>query len=112
MAERKTTTRKKSVHKAPTKHSSAKRGKAAARQPKKLFHLEKDQQKFFTISITMQTLYWIIFSFAVLALGLWLVVLNLRVQDLYDQVDRSMVAQQELNDKLQDAIKASEPTTD
>ncbi len=53
----------------------------------KSFKLSKPDQSFVTLRPSVQTVYWLILSLAVLALGIWVVNLTLKVQDLYDQID-------------------------
>jgi hypothetical protein len=86
-----TTARKKST----TRHST--------RRP--LIQMQRDDAKFMSICMTRQTLYWAIFSIAILALGIWLVVLNLRIHELYAQVDQSIAAQAELDARLTRALQ-------
>ena len=42
---------------------------------------------FFTFELTKQTLYWAILCAIVLALGVWVMSLNIQVQKIYDQID-------------------------
>src|SRR5688572_3977656 len=81
------TAKKPSTVKKPTRKSNAKRGQA----PMRSFVLTKDTPPFFSFRITHQTFYWILLCGIVLALGIWVVVLNTRVQTLYDQIDRTRV---------------------
>lgn len=50
------------------------------------FVLADDNSEFFTFRLTHQTLYWIILSTLVLALGAWVLYLNARVESIYDQI--------------------------
>ncbi len=43
---------------------------------------------FFSFRVTEQTIYWAIVGFMVLALGVWVVTINEKVQYLYDQIDQ------------------------
>lgn len=43
---------------------------------------------FFSVRITDQTIYWAILCFLVLALGVWVISINDKVQRLYDQIDQ------------------------
>lgn len=47
----------------------------------------KETQPFFVFKVTRQTLYWLILAVLVLALGAWVLVLNIRIQNIYDQID-------------------------
>lgn len=42
---------------------------------------------FVTFRLTQQTVYWIVISFLVLALGTWAMYLTVRVQNIYNQID-------------------------
>lgn len=44
---------------------------------------------FLVFRITHQTVYWLILGALILALGIWTVILSLRVQTLYDQIDKN-----------------------
>ena len=99
-------TTKKSVSKPTTKRTVAK--KAPARKPtvvrtvKKANHANTQLShgvkyesfkaskgpNFFSTRITDQTIYWAILGFIVLALGVWIVTINDKIQYLYDQIDQ------------------------
>jgi hypothetical protein len=63
-------------------------------RPMRSFILEKDTPPFFAFRITHQTFYWTILSLLILALGIWVVTLSVRVQQLYDQVQTSAIESQ------------------
>ena len=42
---------------------------------------------FFTFRFTQQTAYWLILSILVLALGVWVMNLTVKVQSIYDDID-------------------------
>lgn len=42
---------------------------------------------FLTYRVTNETAYWLILSALVLALGAWVLYLNIKVQDVYDQIE-------------------------
>jgi len=44
-------------------------------------------ESFFTFRFTVQTVYWLILSIFVLGLGIWVTYLNVKVQQLYDQIE-------------------------
>jgi hypothetical protein len=48
---------------------------------------------FFTFKFTYQTAYWLILSALVLALGIWVIDLNVKVQKIYDQIDMNNTIQ-------------------
>lgn len=49
---------------------------------------KKKQQKesFFTFRWTIETVYWLILSLLVLAIGVWVVHLTVQTQDIYDKI--------------------------
>jgi hypothetical protein len=93
---------KKTVH-----HSTAKKSAPAAAKHRRLVSLSiaPEDKPFFTFSITRQTLYWLIFSVTILALGLWVLNLNIQVLSLYDQIENTN-AQTSLNEPKTPSIKA------
>jgi hypothetical protein len=42
---------------------------------------------FLTFEFTIQSVYWLILSVIVLALGAWVMYLNIKIQSIYDQVE-------------------------
>ena len=89
-----TTTRKTVAKKAPVKRATSVRTKKATHSEWDLPSAGKFKSfkvahapKFFTVRITDQTIYWAILGFIVLALGIWVVTINEKVQYLYDQID-------------------------
>lgn len=82
--------------KAPAKRATSVRTKKAAANAKwdipsggnyKSFKLGKENS-FFSIRVTDQTIYWAILCFLVLALGIWVVTIDDKVQRIYDQIDK------------------------
>lgn len=55
--------------------------------PHRSFVRSRETQPFFIFKVTRQTLYWLILSILVLALAIWVLVLSVRVQNIYDQID-------------------------
>lgn len=51
------------------------------------------QPSFFTFKFTYQTVYWLILCALVLALGIWVIDLNVKVQKIYDQIDMNNTIQ-------------------
>lgn len=94
-------TAKKATHKAPAKKATTKRAPAKASAsttkvvhkpaPKqaemKSFKRAKSPTPFFTFELTRQTLYWAILCGIVLALGVWVMSINIQVNKIYDQID-------------------------
>lgn len=60
------------------------------------FVRSKEQEPFFEWRITRQTFYWLLLSLLILALGVWVLVLNLQVQDIYNQIDANSSVQLDL----------------
>lgn len=72
--------------KPPTKS----RKKATAKeQPVKSFHVAKEKEGFFNSRITLQTVYWSVFSIAILLLALWILNVQLDIIELLEQIQRS-----------------------
>ena len=91
-------TKKSAAKKAPTKKptvaakaSRTKSTKASAtrRHPVFSFRMTDEDVPFLTFRITRQSLYWLIFAISILALGAWNIYLNMRILEIYDQIDQS-----------------------
>lgn len=88
---------KKSVKKVAAKKVAHKRAPAAAvhkttvRTKKapvmKSFHASRREEPFMTFRVNNQTAYWLILAVLVIALGVWVTVISVRVQNIYDQID-------------------------
>ena len=87
MATRKTAAKKPAVKKTTKKASAPRIARIAKRPQMESFRLARPQSPFLTIAITRQTLYWGIIALAVLVLGLWIVHLQNKVNEIYDQID-------------------------
>lgn len=74
--------------KKPTTKTTRK-AKPAAQPQLKSFRVAKPVTPFFHFEFTLQTVYWLILSALVVSLALWVMSLNMRVQELYDQIDQS-----------------------
>ena len=76
---------------ATKKKSTAKKTTASKARSKKSdlksFKLARSPSPFLTIAITRQTLYWGIIAVAVLVLGLWIIHLQNKVNEIYDAID-------------------------
>jgi hypothetical protein len=70
-------TKKKQPTKQPAKHQSLKKGSA---------------DPFFTFRFTQQTVYWLILSLLVLGLGIWVMMLSVKVNQIYDDIDAANAA--------------------
>jgi hypothetical protein len=50
------------------------------------FKRSPDDMPFYTFRFTRQTVYWIVITFLVLAIGTWVLYLTVRVQRVYDLI--------------------------
>lgn len=75
---------KTTARKTTTKKSPAKKQQATSAS---LFRPTKEQTPFLSFAFTTQSLYWLILSVLVLGLGAWVMYLNVKIQDIYDQVE-------------------------
>jgi len=96
MATKKTTAKKPAKRTATrktaaTKSSGPKIVRLAKRPQIESFKLARPQSPFLTIAITRQTLYWGIIAIAVLVLGLWIIHLQNKVNEIYDAIDASNI---------------------
>ena len=89
---KKSSTRKTSVAKKPTKRTASKasRGKSEAM---KSFKLSKSDTPFLTFSLSKQTLYWAVFGLVVVAFSLWIFKIQADVNAIYDQIDQSITTE-------------------
>lgn len=99
-AAKKTTVRKKPVAKSAKATKTTRRKKSAVRS----FKLSRQDTPFLTFALTIQTLYWTILSLAVLALGIWIIALQTRVNALYDQIETNQ-AQYQIMQQTADSKK-------
>lgn len=77
-----------STKKTPAKKPAVTHKKAHAPAHRTL-RVTRETTPFFTFRMTRQSLYWLIFSLAILGLGSWTLYLNLRVIEIYDQIDQN-----------------------
>jgi len=75
-------------------NATAKTGIADVRS----FRVARPQAPFLTIAITRQTLYWGIIAGAVLILGLWIIHLQNKVNEIYDVIEANDISIQNLPD--------------
>lgn len=62
--------------------------KKAAHKGYRSFKKAKRAEPFFTFKFTQQTVYWIILGLLVIALGAWVMTLNMKVQAIYDKIEQ------------------------
>ncbi|HMI08855.1 MAG TPA: hypothetical protein VK497_00455 [Candidatus Saccharimonadales bacterium] len=53
------------------------------------FRKSPNPSPFFTLKFTHQSVYWLILCGLILALGIWVLSLNMKLQAAYDQIDES-----------------------
>jgi hypothetical protein len=85
-----TTTRKpasKSTPKAASKTAHKSTTKKRALINAQSFRPSKESTPFLTFNFTIQSFYWLILSALILALGAWVMYLNVQIQEIYDQVE-------------------------
>jgi hypothetical protein len=70
-----------------TPAAKTKRKSAPKVAPMRSFRLSRDTPPFFSFRFTHQTFYWTVLCVLILALGVWVVMLNVRVQNLYNKID-------------------------
>jgi hypothetical protein len=91
---KKTPTKKTAAQKAPAKKTSAKKTSTKVASKKaaepQSFRLAPNTENFFAFRPSVQTVYWLVLSGIVLALGVWVILLTARVQSLYDQIDSNL----------------------
>jgi hypothetical protein len=83
------TPKKKATAKKTTKATTA-RKKAASKhvEPRYTSFKRADNPKpFVTFQFTQQTVYWLILSIIVLALGVWVITLSVKVQNIYNKFE-------------------------
>ena len=68
---------------------SAARKKTVKKPAMRSFVRAKNTEPFFVFKATHQTIYWLILCCLVLALGIWVLTLNMKIQRIYDQIDQN-----------------------
>ena len=58
------------------------------------FRLSPPSRPFVSFKLTQQTFYWVIICLFVLALGIWVTILSVKVQDIYDRIDKFIIMQE------------------
>lgn len=71
----------------------------------KSFRLSSSPRPFLTFSITRDTIYWLILSVAILALGSWVVNLQVKINDIYDKIDQEQVISDNLDAQYLKALE-------
>ncbi len=107
MATKKPTTKKAPTKKAPAKKKTTKAAKVA--KPTS-FRLTKAQRPFLTYQVTRDTYYWLILGVLSIIFVSYLMYVQNKVTDIYDQVDANSVQSQLNADEIQrlhDALEKS-----
>jgi len=85
------TTKKTSVKKKPAtkKSASAKATSSKSKRPVfvQSFRPMANDTPFLTFRLTKQTLYWLVLSVVVLFFGLWIVKMQLQIEDIYNSIE-------------------------
>lgn len=76
---KKSTTKKRTVAASHLKKTVSKSNRAIA--------IEKEDKPFLTVKLTKQSLYWLLFLLAVLAVGLWAIGTSDNIQYIFDKAD-------------------------
>ncbi len=96
MATAKKAAKKPTTKKAPAKaaaRTSVKRVTKTSSTPvMRSFAPARSSEPFFTFRITHQTFYWLVLALVVLALGVWVTDISVKVQRIYDQIDATNAA--------------------
>jgi hypothetical protein len=82
----------KTAAKPATKKATSKTVAAQSAQSAQSFRLAPNTANFFSFRPSIQTVYWLVLSGVVLALGVWVILLSARVQSIYDQIDANLSA--------------------
>jgi hypothetical protein len=73
---------------ATVKKKTTKKAVKKATASQRSFVRSKETMPFMTFKATHQTAYWLIICLLVLAIGIWVISLTIRVQNLYDNVQQ------------------------
>lgn len=92
-----------------TKKPAATTKKAAARKTNSKAAPVVHQTNFFTVRPTIETAYWLVFGMAILALGVWVLNLTIKINAIYDQIDINQATVSSLEEAgRQAALRAKE----
>lgn len=97
-------TTKKSTKRSTARKPAVKRAPAKSSVSKVTYHPAKNAQSratkkenFMTFRITHEACYWLIFGAAVILLALWVLSVNIKLNNVYDQIDQ-------MNDNTSDIV--------
>lgn len=95
---KKPTTKATAARKAPATKKAPVKKAAAKPAAKKAVSKAAQKPSFMTVQPTRETAYWLIFSLLILALGIWVLTLTIRINDIYDQIERNNSAVMSLDE--------------
>lgn len=107
----KTTTKLTAAKKAAKPTTKRKSTKVTARNTvspstvQRSFRVTPSQRPFMTFSLTRDTLYWSILSLAVLALGAWVINLQVSINQIYDKIEQEQVVSDSLDEQYLQAVQ-------
>lgn len=102
----KPTAKKTPIKKATAPRATKSTQKKVAKQPAvQSFKIVDNPERFMTLRISRQTIYWIIFGVAVIALALWVANLQRNINELYDQIEQTQAESQMLLPAEIEALK-------
>lgn len=103
-AAKKTTTKKQT----PSTKKTTKTTKAAKSSSPRSFKIHDENVDFMKPAFTIETIYWIVLSMAVIALGFWIATLQMRINSIYDQIEENQAQSEniEVQLKTQERLKA------
>ena len=101
-------TAKKKTTAAKTTKKTTKIVKSSAKAAPRSFRLEENNVDFMKPTFTIETIYWIVLSMAVIALGFWIATLQMRINSIYDQIEVNQAQSEniEVMLKTQERLKA------
>ena len=72
-----------------TKKRTAKKAssKRASKRELRSFKVARSNRPFMSFQVTDQTVYWAVIGVLVIALGVWVTYLQVKINEIYDQVD-------------------------
>lgn len=76
---------------AVTRKKTSKKAKVTTQEDMRSFRRYPGERPFFKFRISQQTFYWLIISALVLGLGIWVVMLNVKLQVIYDRIDTAAI---------------------
>lgn len=93
-------TTKKTTTSTKAKATSTKKKTAPKKAAPRSLRLEQSNTEFMKPAFTIETIYWIILSMAVVALGFWIATLQMRINAIYDQIDVNQAQAEDIEVQL------------